>query len=611
VGRFFKWIGLALVTVVVLIALVLAGAGEIYNLADHTEGGRYTSLYLPMRDGVHIAVSVALPGDLKQGEKIPVLIKGTPYWRGAQYTYFGGALAELGLLNFGEPDIAFMNKRGFAIVTVDTRGAGASFGHQNVMFDDSEVEDFGEIVDWAAKQSWSNGKVGAYGFSYRGVLAMDTASLGHPALKAIAPTFDFADIYLTAYPGGVMSERFIQAWSTQTAALNRGELPCPFPCPLLFAGPKRVDADADGKLVAAAIAEHARNYDVYACARKAPNRDDKICTSGKSLSDVSEFSRKDAIEKSAVPIHTDVGYFDANSAQQALERYHSFSNPQELTIGAISHGGFAGTDPFAAKDAPADPTYSKQIHAVADFFDAWLKGKGRPTAKSIRYNVLNGGGWRTSADWPPAGVKDLELYLDVGRKLSEIAPAGGSDKYKVDFTASTGADSRYQSPVDLSRTAYPDRAAQDARLLAYTGAPLAANMDIAGNPVAHLTLASSAPDAEVIVYLETISPKGAVIYLAEGVLRLAHRKASDGAAPSGDPLHTHLTADASAMTPGKAEPVQIALTPIAVRLHKGDRIRLAVAGADADNLERIPAEGEVTLTLMRGVSSIALPVMGK
>lgn len=608
-GRFFKWISVALGAIVLLIALVIAGAGEIYNLADHTEGGRYSSLYLPMRDGVRIAVSVALPKDLKPGEKIPALIKGTPYWRAAQYSFLGGAMAEVGLLNFGEPDVAFMNKRGFAIVTVDTRGTGASFGHQDIMFGDAEVEDFGEIVDWAAKQSWSDGKVGAYGFSYRGVLAMDTAALGHPALKAIAPTFDFADIYLTAYPGGVMSERFIQAWSTQTAALNRGELPCPFPCPLLFAGPKRVDADTDGKLAAAAIAEHARNYNVYECAHKAPNRDDKICTSGKSLSDVSEFSRRDAAQKSGVPIYAIVGYFDANSAGQALERYRNFSNPQELTIGAISHGGFMGTDPFAAMDAPADPTYSKQIHGVADFFDAYLKGKGRPPAKSIRYNVLNGGGWQTSAVWPPSGVKDMELYFDAGRALSEVAPAGGSDKYKVDFAASSGIDSRYQSPVDLSRTAYSDRAAQDAKLLAYTGAKLAADVEIAGNPVAHLTLASSAADGAAIVYLESVSPRGAVTYLAEGVLRLAHRKESGDAVPSGDPLHSHLAADASPMTPGKAEPIQIALSPIAVRLRKGDRVRVAIAGADADNLQRIPAQGDVTITLMRGVSSITLPVM--
>src|SRR5208282_6635485 len=117
-------------------------------------------------------------------------------------------------------------------------------------------------------------------------------------------------------------------------------LPCPFPCSLLFVGPKRVDSDPDGVLVGQAIAEHARNYDVYDCVRKAPNRDDKICASGKSLSDISEMWRREPVESSGVPLHVVVDFFDANSAQQALARYRVFSNPQELWIGALSHGGF-------------------------------------------------------------------------------------------------------------------------------------------------------------------------------------------------------------------------------------------------------------------------------
>ena len=65
-----------------------------------------------------------------------------------------------------EPDVALLNDRGYAVITADTRGTGASFGHANIMFDDREVGDFGEVIDWAAVQRWSNGRVGGYGFSY-------------------------------------------------------------------------------------------------------------------------------------------------------------------------------------------------------------------------------------------------------------------------------------------------------------------------------------------------------------------------------------------------------------------------------------------------------------
>ena len=137
---------------------------------------------------------------------------------------------------------------------------------------------------------------------------------------------------------------------------------------------------------------------------------------------------------------------------------------------------------------------------------------------------------------------------------------------------------------------------------------------MAGDPVADLSLATTTPDGEVVVYLEDVRPNGAVIYLTEGVLRLAYRKASSpgGGALSSDPLHSYLTADAGPMTPGRSETIELGLSPIAVVFRKGDRIRVAVAGADAANLERIPSAGEETFTLRRGPGSpsfVELPVI--
>ena len=117
----------------------------------------------------------------------------------------------------------------------------------------------------------------------------------------------------------------------------------------------------------------------------------------------------------------------------------------------------------------------------------------------------------------------------------------GADVYQVDFTASSGLLSRHQSPVDLSQTAYPDRAIADRKLLSYTSAPLAADLVVAGDPEADLTVASTATDGMVIVYLEDVLPTGRVVYLTEGVLRLADRKPAS--VPVGaDPLHSYFAA---------------------------------------------------------------------
>lgn len=606
-----KWLLRAIAAVVLVAAATLVVAAALYSARppERTAAGqqRITSLYLTMSDGVRIAIDVVLPKTLAANVKIPALIKGTPYWRAPQLTFLGGALVQLGLVDSSgiEPDAPLLTARGYAVVVVDTRGTGASFGHTDIFLGDREVADFGEVIDWVTKQSWSNGRVGAYGFSYRGLLATGAASLGHPALKAIAPSFDYPDLYLTTYPGGVLSQRFVKSWSTLTAAINRGDPPCPSICRLFIAGPKRVDVDKDGALLASAIADHAHNWNVYDCVRKMTARDDKVCSSGKTLDDVSEFADRAAIEKSNIPIYTTAGYFDANSPAQALARFQSFANPQDMTIGALSHGGYMNTDPFAAKNAGADPPYARQVSDMADFFDRYLKRDDQPIDKTLRYFVLNGGGWKTAASWPPLGVASTPWYLADNHTLAATAPADvGVDKRDTDFTATTGLRSRYESPVELSQPGYNDRAAQDAKLLVYTSEPFKAAVQIVGTPVAKLTIATSTSDAEVIVYLEHIASNGSVTYLTEGVLRLAHRKlATEVSVASGDPHHTYLKADAAPMIPDKPEPIVIELSPIAVAMHKGDRIRVAIAGADADNLERIPATGSAAISVTRGGSA--------
>ncbi|MGB6605371.1 MAG: CocE/NonD family hydrolase, partial [Steroidobacteraceae bacterium] len=159
--------------------------------------------------------------------------------------------------------------------------------------------------------------------------------------------------------------------------------------------------------------------------------------------------------------------------------------------------------------------------------------------------------------------------------------------------------------VDLSRTNYGNRAAQDARLLVYTSAPLEHDLEIAGNPLAHLQLGSSRTDGLVIVYLEDVAPDGRVTYITQGVLRLAFRKLAkdDDGAYSADPLHTYRRSDMRPMTPGTFEDVSLGLSPIAALVRKGHRMRVAIAGADDGNLERLPADGDVTLSVARGRDS--------
>ncbi|HEV2365445.1 MAG TPA: CocE/NonD family hydrolase [Caulobacteraceae bacterium] len=619
--RLLAGLGALILGLFLLAVVIVFAAGALYSLtsAPRTPSGlkQVSSAYLTMSDGARIAVDLWLPPDLKRGQRVPVLIKGTPYWRGYQLGFLAKALIELHLMKpLVEPDLPYLARRGYAVLAVDTRGTGASFGSEKVAFDDREIADFREIIDWAARQPWSSGAVGAYGFSYRGILADRMAALRDPNLKAIAPSFDFPDLFLATHPGGVFNRYFMHAWGAQTALLNEGKVPCSGPiCHLIVAGPERVEADRSGALLRQALAQHRANYNVEACTRAAPARDDTVCASGKSITDVSPIAQQAEIAAGGAPMYVLVGYFDEVSPLEAVDRFRRLANPQTLVLAPVSHGGFMNTDPYRPAIERADPTLPSQLGREADFFDAYLEHGATPGAKSVRYYVLGEGVWRAAPSWPPPGVAPQNWYLSPEHGLSPALPkdAEARDSYQVDFGASSGSRARYRSPVDLSHTAYPDRANEDRKLIIWQSPPLSGPMEITGDPVAHLTLASDRTDGEVIVYLEDVGPSGAVTYLSEGVLRLAFRARATPAeaALSADPLHGYAARDLKPMEPGQAQPIAIALSPISVMIGRGHRVRIALAGADAANLERIPEGGPETFTIERGArapSWIELPI---
>lgn len=63
------------------------------------------------------------------------------------------------------PDPGFWTKHGYAIVRADERGTGQSRGKLDTMSRETS-EAFFDVVEWAADQSWSTGKVGLLGISY-------------------------------------------------------------------------------------------------------------------------------------------------------------------------------------------------------------------------------------------------------------------------------------------------------------------------------------------------------------------------------------------------------------------------------------------------------------
>ena len=68
----------------------------------------------------------------------------------------------------------FFVPRGYALVVVDVRGTGASFGTRDSFRSPAEREDYREIADWVVAQPWSDGWIGSTGISYLGAAAISS-----------------------------------------------------------------------------------------------------------------------------------------------------------------------------------------------------------------------------------------------------------------------------------------------------------------------------------------------------------------------------------------------------------------------------------------------------
>ena len=162
---------------------------------------------------------------------------------------------------------------------------------------------------------------------------------------------------------------------------------------------------------------------------------------------------------------------------------------------------------------------------------------------------------------------------------------------------------------------YGDRTEADSRLLTYTSAPLAGDMEITGNAVISLEVSSTHEDGAFIVYLEDVAPDGYVRLLTEGELRAVHRAVSDSPAlATFGPLHSFSSSDGQPLAPGEITTLSFALLPVSALVREGHAIRVAIAGHDKDTFIRVPETGNPVIQVYRqqgNVSWIDLPVINK
>ena len=107
------------------------------------------------------------------------------------------------MAKFEAPDPGFWCHQGYAIINVDSRGAGNSQGKLRP-WQKQDGEDGYDVVEWLAEQDWCTGKVGMSGNSALAMAQWFIAAERPPHLACIAPWEGANDIYRQfACKGGI------------------------------------------------------------------------------------------------------------------------------------------------------------------------------------------------------------------------------------------------------------------------------------------------------------------------------------------------------------------------------------------------------------------------
>jgi putative CocE/NonD family hydrolase len=542
------------------------------------------AFYLPMRDGIKIAVNLYLPKELDPKAKLPTILFATRYWRAADWRLPSGEkFSSVGMR------IRRFLANGYAYVAMDSRGTGASEGTWPCPWAPDEVKDFGEVSDWIISQPWSNGRIGTAGVSYNGTTAEMSGVNRHPAVKAIVPEFSlydaFADIGL---PGGIHMSEFTRKWSEGNAMLDQNtprEIERDGKVQAIMNGVMPVDKDTDSAHLKKIVASRLYNCNVYEAAMHSQFIDDVwICNPSITMFTYSPCGHQEAFRETGVPIYSYSGWFDGAYPHSAIKRHLTIQNPgSKLVLGPWNHGGSYNCSPVFRDRSKFD-----HVAELMRFFDHHLKDldNGIDHEPPIHYYTMVEEKWKSAETWPPK-AKDINFYLSSGHTLNTEQPAKEEayDQYKADYTAATGLEARWDTLLGGTPVIYPNRAEEDRKLLTYTSAPLKSDMEVTGHPIITLYIASSASDGQFFAYLEDVDPSGKVTYITEGQLRALHRKISEDHQPYTNvvPYHSFKRKDAKPLTPGKVTKLVFDLIPTSYLFKKGHSIRIALASADKDH----------------------------
>ncbi|MCP2277578.1 CocE/NonD family hydrolase [Nocardia amikacinitolerans] len=478
-------------------------------------------------------------------------------------------------------------KSGYSQVVVDVRGTGFSQGEWD-MLRAREQQDTLEVIDWASRQPWSDGKIGMNGISYSGINQVQAASKQPPALKAIFPVVPGSDLVNDVLaPGGGFGFNFIPLWLTAINTLkwvpdvqsivngkfdwewlgDRAASPLTFMDVFLNAYTATRFEDADPRLLD--LLSHS-----------SPERGDYV-------SDPTQIR---------VPTFVVGGWHDLFTYSES-KIYNQIPLPagqKQLLMGNTYHVN-SGNE----YGKPGLPPRLDVLQRA--WFDKWLKGidNGVDSYGPVTLRQ-QGGGWVTQNGFGASAVG--EAAAQHRRMYLSAAPSGTAQSvYDGSLTAEANADTARLTVAPGLTTLCSNDAAQgsagvlsiidgcakDSRVaelnaLTFTSAPVAEATTISGPIAVRLNTVQDAADGYWTVTVNDVAPDGQSTVLTSGQLMASLREideANSSRSANGDytdPRPYTSIEKRQPTVPGEATTLDITLSATEAILQPGHRLRVDV-----------------------------------
>lgn len=522
---------------------------------------------VPMRDGTILRADVYRPE--AEGE-FPVIVERTNGGRGEEGSHQCPRQGR------------FFAPRGYVYVAQDVRGIYGSDGQFYFGRNDSWDlnRDGFDTIEWAAKQSWSNGKVGMSGTCGTGMTQYQVAPTRPPHLKTLFVIIGGAhknyfyrnNVYRLSLQRGMAF--WYQLMQLQHETAPKGMQAVKDRLERAFQDPEAMQtwfnhlplksfppAESMGSWFFEGL-DHPEDGDFW------------------WITDVSlKFNQID------LPVVHVGGWFDFAldvslsyfSGVQRVGRTEECRKTQRLIVGPWGHLN-VGERQIGELDFGPDATFDIDSTRLG-WYDFWLKGipndiLDRPPVSLF---LMGDNRWLDMETWPPNGVRYQPMYFREGDGASSVSLNNGRLAFEKPHTAEK-PDSYIYDPDDpvpslANDIDFPpmDYRLLENKMLTYTSDPLEHPLTVIGPVSAILFGLSSALDTDWVVRICDVWPDGRSMSVCDGILRARYRNSSE---------YEEL------MTPNQIYRFEVDLWATAQTFLPGHRIRVQVTSSDFPRYDR-------------------------